>query len=126
LKGKIQAPGYIFAIQSNDQMILGSYRKARFVGAPVPHIDPVKEVKAERMKLGLTGDSLPMTTLEAATEALNSGDSNSNMEQYANELNKSKALKIFEEPITLQPNQDGSSGNGKVKVKKKKKSDSES
>jgi hypothetical protein len=74
----------------------------------------------------LTGDSLPMTTLEAATEALNSGDSNSNMEQYANELNKSKALKIFEEPITLQPNQDGSSGNGKVKVKKKKKSDSES
>ncbi len=94
LQNKIQAPGYITAFQQNDWMVIDAYLSARFVGANVPHIDPVKEVTAERLKLGDTGASLPLTTLEAATEALSGGDSDVNMEQYAAELEESKGLGI--------------------------------
>lgn len=98
-KFKVQAPGYIAAKSSGDMMILESYRKTRFTGAPVPHIDPVKEVEAERLKLGEAGASIPLTTVERATEALGEGDSESNIEQYASELEKSKKLGIkMEEP----------------------------
>ena len=103
LNNRIQAPGFLKALYEKDNILTEAYLKARFIGAPVPHIDPVKEVKAQRMKLGLTGDSLPLTTLEAATEALNGGESRHNLEQYSKELKSSKDLGIFEEPITLQP-----------------------
>lgn len=83
---KINAPGYLEALTSNNKEVLGSYKNARFVGANVPHIDPLKEVKAERAKLGSLSDHMPLTTVEAATEALDGGDSDSNMEQYQNEL----------------------------------------
>lgn len=94
LKLKVQAPGYLAAAAKKDTIILESYRKARFTGTMFPHIDPLKEVKAEREKLGTTGESIPLTTVEAATEALNGGDSKSNMEQYSKELKDSKALDI--------------------------------
>lgn len=93
LKNKIQAPGYLIARKANP-MLITAYRNARFVGANVPHIDPVKEVTAERLKLGATGASIPLTTVEAATEALNGGYSDSNFGQYAKELQKSKDLGI--------------------------------
>lgn len=98
LKSNIDAPGYLKAIVQDDQMVLGAYHNVRFVGAPVPHIDPLKEVTAERLKLGDTGNSIPLTTVEAATEALNGGDSDANMEQYAKELDQSKKLNIKPEP----------------------------
>lgn len=94
LEGKIQAPGYLTAKQQQNIMVLNAYKTARFVGTPVPHIDPVTEVNAERLKLGVTGAALPLTTLEAATEALNGGESIHNMDQYAEELKKSKDLGI--------------------------------
>jgi capsid protein len=94
LKNKIQAPGYIKAKMEGNYMVLEAYRSARFVGAPVPHIDPLKEVMAERAKLGDAGASLPMTTLEAATENLNGGESSANVQQFAAELENAKKLKI--------------------------------
>lgn len=97
LQNKIQAPGYLKAVQQDDIVILDAYRNARWVGASVPHIDPEKEVKAERLKLGDSGGSIPLTTAEAATEHLNSGDSASNMEQYSRELKKSKELDISDQ-----------------------------
>lgn len=97
LKNKIQAPGYLLAKAQQNYMVIESYRTCRFVGANVPHIDPLKEVQAERLKLGETGASLPLTTMERATEALNGGESYSNMDQYAIELKKSKDLGI--EPV---------------------------
>jgi len=105
LKNKITAPGYILARAQNNYMVLEAYRNTRWVGAPVPHIDPLKEVMAERLKLGDTGASLPLTTVEAATETLNGGDSDSNMEQYAEELENSKKLKIIPiaPPIAPKP-----------------------
>ncbi len=104
LKGTIQAPGYLIAKSTNNYMVIQSYRCARFVGPAVPHIDPLKEVMAEREKLGLTGVSIPFTTAEAATERLNEGEYDSNLIQYAKELEQSKKLKVaIEEPVPVIP-----------------------
>lgn len=99
LKNKIIAPGYVLASVQKNEILLEAYRSARFVGTPVPHIDPLKEVNAERTKLGMLGANMPLTTVEAATEALNSGDSNSNMEQFAKEMEMASKLGIeLEDP----------------------------
>lgn len=94
-KNKIKAPGYAAAKAADDFMILDSYRMARFVGAPVPHIDPLKEVAAERAKLGSMGSSFPLTTVEAATESLNGGESDANMEQFSAELKYAETLNLL-------------------------------
>lgn len=102
LKNSIQAPGYLLALAAGDQMLLEAYRTTRWVGAPVANIDPMKEVQAERLKLGITAESIPLTTVEASTEILNGGDSDHNMEQYAEELEMSKALGLKPEPEVKQ------------------------
>lgn len=98
LKNKIPAPGFIEAKNTNNDVVLESYRNARFVGANVPHIDPLKEVAAERAKLGAAGADIPLTTVEAATEALNGGDSTSNIDQFSKELETAKNKGIISEP----------------------------
>lgn len=105
LNNKISAPGYIVARFKNDYTTLESYRMARFIGAQVPHIDPLKEVKAIREKLGLTGYTLPLITLEEATEQLGGGEALANMEQYAKEFKKADALgiKLPEQPSNVTP-----------------------
>lgn len=94
LKNKIQAPGYLKAFNEVNNMVLSAYRTARFTGANVPHIDPVKEVTAERLKLGTAGAHIPLTNAENATENLNGGDSDSNMAQFAEELKELEKLGI--------------------------------
>lgn len=94
LQNKIEAPGYLRALADKNEMVLEAYHYARFIGANVPHIDPLKEVAAERAKLGSAGAHLPLTTLEAATEALNGGDAASNMRQYAKEVQDATELAI--------------------------------
>lgn len=97
LMGKIPNPSaldYINARLSDNFMAVAAFRSARWVGANVPHIDPLKEVEAVRLKLGVTADAMPLTTFEAATEELNGGTSDDNMEQFAKELERSKALGI--------------------------------
>lgn len=109
LKNKIQAPGYINLLISNNEIGIAAYQMARFVGANVPHIDPEKEVRAERLKLGKLGENIPLTTAEAATEALNGGDYESNVSQYATELKESKEMGIKEdEPQVVVENNDDS------------------
>jgi capsid protein len=102
LKNKIQAPGYLIARIKGDTTILYAYRNARFVGASVPHIDPLKEVQAARLKLGATGADMPLSTLEQETEALNMGEADANMEQYAEELLESRRLGIRIEPVVVK------------------------
>lgn len=104
LKNKINAPGYLLAFKENNEIVIESYRTCRFAGAPVPHIDPLKEVEAERMKLGKSAENIPLTTVEAATEALNSGDSDSNMEQFADEYKNAVSLgiKVVPDPVIVQ------------------------
>lgn len=103
LKNKIAAPGYLIAKRKNDFVVLDAYRMARFVGAPVPHIDPLKEAKAERAKLGANADAIPLTTVEAATESLNGGEADANMKQFAVEIEKAKKLKIILPPVETIP-----------------------
>lgn len=102
LTNAIQAPGYLIAKAANDWVTIEAYRTARWVGAPVANIDPMKEVQAERLKLGITAESIPLTTVEAATEFLGGGDSDHNMEQYADELEMSKSLGLKPEPEVKQ------------------------
>lgn len=97
LQSKVKAPGYLTAKVEKNEMVIEAYRTARFTGATVPHIDPVKEVEAERLKLGKLGDSIPLTTIEAATEALNGGDSDSNIEQFSEEYKSAKKFGLIQE-----------------------------
>lgn len=97
-EGKIQAPGYLKARKEKDYDILEAYRTARYVGASVPHIDPLKEVKAEREKLGTAGAHIPLTTSEAATERLDQGEARANFEQFAEEVEQLEELGI--EPVS--------------------------
>lgn len=94
LDNKIQADGYLRAYLDNNLMVLAAYRSARFVGANVPHIDPLKEVNAEREKLGDLAKNIPLTTVEAATEALNGGESMNNVEQFSKEMEHANKLNI--------------------------------
>jgi capsid protein len=103
LKNKIQARGYLKARAEQNMMVLEAYRNCRFIGSSVPHIDPLKEVNAERAKLGPMAATIPLTTVEAATEALNSGDSDQNIQQFADEINEAKKLGIKPEPKPQQP-----------------------
>ena len=97
LRGKIKVEGLIDSYFDQNEYAIQANLSHRFVGANVPHIDPLKEVKAEREKLGDLGGNLPLTTLEQATEALNGGDSEVNMNQYT------KELKGFNPPLPPAP-----------------------
>lgn len=98
LKNKVQARGYLKSRMEKNIMVLEAYRKARFVGSAVPHIDPLKEVNAERAKLGPAAAMIPLTTVEAATEALNGGESDQNIQQFAKEVDEAKKLKLIQPP----------------------------
>jgi len=74
LNNTIRAEGYLQAYMSNNTIVLAAYRYCRFIGATVPHIDPLKEINAERGKLGGQLKNIPLTTAEQACEALNTGD----------------------------------------------------
>ena len=74
LKNKIKESGYLSAYYSKNYIILAAYRNCRFIGATVPHIDPYKEVNAERLKLGNVLSDIPLTTAEQSCENLNTGD----------------------------------------------------
>jgi capsid protein len=103
-KNKIQAQGYLNALLRKDVLVLEAYKASEFRGANVPHIDPEKEVRAERLKLGKMFDDKPLTTLENATINVNGGDSEDNMEQAAKEIEQAEGLGLkFIEPIVPQP-----------------------
>lgn len=66
--GKIDAPGYIEAKRSGNFYIIESYQTCRFIGKKMPHIDPIKEVKA--IVEMINND---LISREQAGEALNIG-----------------------------------------------------
>lgn len=92
ITNKVPAIGYLQAFYDGNFMVTESYEQVRFTGPSFPHIDPLKEVKAEREKLGEFGKGIPLTTAEQATEVLFGGDSDSNIEQFADEVAKLKEL----------------------------------
>lgn len=99
LKGKIDAPGYFKALQEKNLMAIEAYCSARFTGVNMPHIDPLKEVKAIREMLGNPNNGIPpLINLDKASELLNQGDWEENVKKYIEEI---KSVS----PILKDPNQ---------------------
>ena len=108
LENKINAPGYLKARMEENDMVISAYQNARFIGAQVPHIDPLKEVNAERAKLGEAAKHIPLTTVEQATEVLNGGDSDENIKQFGEELSlaKTSGIEPSQQVQQMQPNKE--------------------
>lgn len=96
LDNTLLAPGYILSYMNRRMKLVRAYLSCRFTGPGVPHIDPLKEVNAERLKLGDTASGIPLTSVEQAVEQLHSGDSDSNIKQYAEEIKMWNSLKPAE------------------------------
>ena len=89
LKGKIISEGYKKAIRDKNRMAIEAFTTARFQGLKMPHIDPLKEVKAIREMI-----AEDLISKEQAAEFLNVGDWWENREQINNEteyINKNYA-----------------------------------
>ena len=99
---KIQAPGYLQAYANKNYFVIEAYLAARFTGPMFPHVDPLKEAKAERVKLGNQAEHLPLTTLERSTEILNGGESASNINQFAQELKDAEKAGIPTETAPVE------------------------
>jgi capsid protein len=102
LSNRIQAPGYIMARQQRNDIVLEAYRNMRMVGPNVPHIDPVKEVTAARLKLGEAGAFMPLADPERITESLGEGDWNENKEQFAKDKKWCDDNDLKAEPVLQQ------------------------
>jgi capsid protein len=75
LKSKVKAPGYLKAKAEENHLVLEAYSNSVFLGANLPHIDPLKEVKAIRSMIGdKSKGEVPLIDLDQATEQLNNGD----------------------------------------------------
>jgi capsid protein len=102
LSNKISAPGLIEAFNSNDAMITLAYYNCRFIGYRIPHVDPMKEVKAVREMLG--GDGTPLMSLEQAAERLNLGDYKDNIQRFKKDKEIAPEPEIPEQRGTGQEN----------------------
>lgn len=111
LSGQINAPGYLNALATQNQMALAAYRCARWAGDAVPHIDPFKEVKAIREMLPENSKNMPLITLEQATEILDNGDFNDVLEQYVKEKENGESKGIEESGKTEPPLPNGNPAN---------------
>lgn len=100
INGNINAPEYLTALLQNNLMELAAWRRARFIGASVPHIDPLKEVKASRAKLGSLYDRIPLTTADTETEILNTEDFGTIIEKAEKELENAEYFEEEEQLIT--------------------------
>lgn len=84
LTNKIKAEGYLENI--DNFMVTESFSQCRFIGKNMPHIDPLKEIKAVREMLGID-DNSPLISREQATELLNMGQWDENFMKSLEEEN---------------------------------------
>lgn len=87
VRGDINLPSLFTSLllDADDTLFL-AYTNAKFLGANVPHVDPVKEVDAIRKKLGKRFENVPLVTLQQAMEELGSGDFEQVMEILEREI----------------------------------------
>ena len=110
LTNKVNAPMYLTAMAQGNYEIIEAYQKTRWIGVSMPHIDPYKVVKAERAKLGALGDVIPLTTIEAATEVVNGGNSDSNLAQFAEEVKEATRIGIKNPEVASPSSGQGTTG----------------
>ena len=106
LKQIIQAPGYLTAMAQGEDIIIEAYRASRFIGALVPHIDPVKEINAMRTKLGKALESVPLTSIEQVMEEINSGDFENVINKINNEKEFIKDFLVDDSATNEQPSEE--------------------
>lgn len=100
-KNNIQADGYRQSVLNEDWMLQNAYTQCRFIGQSVPHIDPVKEAQAERLKLGSMYDSIPLQSGEQSCENSNSGDFNEVQNIAQKELENNYFAKLSKQSIQV-------------------------
>jgi capsid protein len=86
VKNKVDAEGYLKAVNSGNLDIIESYSVARWVGANMPHVDPKKEADAVRIQLGdpAIGET-PLMSRQQAAEQLGLGEWEENFKEYQKE-----------------------------------------
>lgn len=84
--GQLSAPWYREALEKGG-LAQEAANKNRFMGKAVPHVDPEKEARAERVLLGDAQDNIPLTTLSDSTERLGRGDYEVNIEKATHDFN---------------------------------------
>jgi capsid protein len=121
LTNKIDAPGYIKALQDQNYMVLEAYRCATWVGDMVPNIDEYKEVMATRLKLGTSAAHIPLMTVEQAIEQSSGSDADTVIKQFAREQELAESLGIEppEKPGMESEDDDPDEENPKPKPTKK-------
>jgi len=82
LKGNVNAQPFVNALKEDNEILIEAFINCRFIGKKMPHIDPLKEVKAIREMLG---DSTPLISLEQACEELGLGDWDTNYQKFKKE-----------------------------------------
>jgi len=87
LLGKINTPGYITSMIKGDYEMIAAFKTSEFIGVNMPHVDPVKEVNAEVLKINNL-----LTTREKAARDLGVGDWHQNIENLRQENEKAKDL----------------------------------
>jgi capsid protein len=97
LKNKIEAPEFVNGIVTDNFMVTESYSQCRFTGKNMPHIDPLKEIKAVREALGIDGAD-PLISREQADEMLGYGN------WYDNFMKNQEEKKIIPTPQVIVDN----------------------
>ena len=100
IKGKITAEGFMKALQEDNFMVTEAYSTAKFKGVNMPHIDPLKEVKAVREMLG-KDNIAPLISYEQAAEMLGAGDWKKNYEKFEQE-NEEIPDPVVEKPVNKE------------------------
>lgn len=88
LNGNIVMPQYLKAVVDGNEYVKSAIVTCEFVGEMFPHIDPVKEAKAEREKLGPAFANTPLTTVERSIRQLGNSDSDSVINQAKSEFDE--------------------------------------
>ena len=93
LKNKIKSPAMLKACLTKDEFVIECFASAKFMGVNMPHIDPLKEVKAIREMLGdqLKGQ-LPLISHERASEELNQGEWYDNYQKWQEEIKEGQDI----------------------------------
>lgn len=86
MNGRLPMQKYVNSFRDGNRYVVEAFTNVEFVGQMFPHIDPIKEVKAVRSKLGPKFDNVPLTTLEKGMRDLGGTDSSDIIRQSEDEL----------------------------------------
>lgn len=103
LTDKIQIDEFKKAILTDNEYVIDSFSKCRFIGTNMPHIDPLKEVKAVRAMLG--DETTPLITFDQASEVLNNGEFSENLIKFSEEKKQIDKLIPKQDETTTEVNE---------------------